>query len=136
MKNTILKTTVCIAFVAVGTSVFAGDHHHGGPDHHHGNSGVRLATDIVNLVGSSLNLLRGPSVTVYSEPRVVETTTVYTAPAATTTTVYTTTAPVTTVYTTPAVYCPPPRPHFRPVPPPPPPHHPGHGGHHGPGPRR
>jgi len=65
MKNTILKTAVCAALVVVGTSVFAGDHHRG-PDHHE-NSGVRLATDIVNLVGSSLNLLR-PTAVVYTEP--------------------------------------------------------------------
>ena len=62
MKNTILKTTVCAAAVVIGTSAFAGEHHH---EHHKGNDGVRLAASIVNLVG---NVLGGPSVTVYHEP--------------------------------------------------------------------
>ena len=67
MKNTILKTTVCFAAIVIGTSAFAGDHH-GGPDRHHEpNNGVRLATDIVNLVGASLNILR-PTAVVYTEP--------------------------------------------------------------------
>ena len=62
MKNTILKTTVCAAAVVIGTSAFAGEHHH---EHHKGNDGVRLAASIVNLVG---NVLGGPSVAVYHEP--------------------------------------------------------------------
>ena len=66
MKNTILKTTVCFAAIVIGTSVFAGDHH-GGPDRHHENNGVRRATDIVNLVGASVNVLR-PGPAVYSTP--------------------------------------------------------------------
>ena len=67
MKNTILKVTVCCAAVVIGTSAFAGDHH-GGPDRHHeSNNGVRLATDIVNLVGASLNIL-SPAPVVYSTP--------------------------------------------------------------------
>ena len=66
MKNTILKTTVCCAAIVIGTSVFAGDHHRG-PDRHNENNGVRLATDIVNLVGASLNVLR-PTAVVYTEP--------------------------------------------------------------------
>lgn len=66
MKNTILKVTICCAAIVIGTSAFAGDHH-GGHDRNHGNSGVRLATDIVNLVGASLNVLR-PTAVVYTEP--------------------------------------------------------------------
>lgn len=66
MKNTILKVTVCCAAIVIGTSAFAGDHHRGSDHRHEGNSGVRLATDIVNLVGSSLNLLR-PTAVVYTE---------------------------------------------------------------------
>ena len=84
MKNTFLKTTICAAVVVIGTSVFAGDHHHGPP------SGVRLAADIVDLVGCSLNILRGGTTVVYTEPAPV----VYTTPAPV---VYTTPAPV--VYT-------------------------------------
>ena len=67
MKNTILKTTVCLAAIVIGTSAFAGDHHGGHDRHHETNSGVRLATDIVNLVGASLNILQ-PSGVVYGEP--------------------------------------------------------------------
>ena len=69
MKNTFLKTAVCAAAVVIGSSAFAGDHYRGGPGpcYYPGNSGIRLATDIVNLVGSSLNLLR-PTAVVYTEP--------------------------------------------------------------------
>lgn len=116
MKNAFLKTTICAAAVVIGTSAFAGDHY--GPP-----SGVRLAADIVDLVGCSLNILRGGPTVVYTEPAPV----VYTEPAPV---VYTTPAPV--VYTTP-VYCPP-RPYYRPLPPPPPPRHHWHGPHRGPGP--
>jgi len=112
MKNTFLKITVCAAAVVIGTSAFAGDHC---------NSGVRLAADIVDLVGCSLNILRGPTV-VYTEP------VVYAEPAPV---VYTAPAPV--VYTAP-VYCPPPRPCYRPLPPPPPPRHYWYGPRRGPGP--
>lgn len=65
MKNTIVKTVVCAAAVVIGTSAFAGEHHHGDHARHEENSGVRLAASIVNLVG---NVLGGPSVTVYHEP--------------------------------------------------------------------
>ena len=67
MKNTILKTTVCIAAVVIGTSAFAGEHHGEPTRHHDHNNGARLATDIVNLVGASLNVLR-PAPVVYSTP--------------------------------------------------------------------
>ena len=36
--------------------------------HHHGSSGVRLATDIVNLVGASLNLINPRPVVVAPAP--------------------------------------------------------------------
>ena len=98
MKNTILKTTVCFAAIVIGTSAFAGDHH-GGPDRHHEcNSGVRLATDIVNLVGASLNIL-SPAPVVYSTP----------------------------AYSTPAYCPPPPKPYHHRRPAPPKPRHSGHG---------
>jgi len=44
-------------------------HHHGG-----GNSGVRLATDIVNLVGAGLNVLRPPTTIVTTPGGVITTT--------------------------------------------------------------
>ena len=65
MKNTIIKTTVCIAAVVIGTSAFAGEHHHADHGHPKGNDGVRLAASIIDLVGT---VLGGPSVTVYEAP--------------------------------------------------------------------
>ena len=109
MKNTILKTTVCAALVVIGTSAFAGDHHRGSDHHHDKNNGVRLAADIVNLVGSSLNILRGGPTVVYETPA-------YCPPPAP----------------------PAPRHHHHHVEPPRRHDHGNHGGHggHGPGPRR
>ena len=50
--------------------------HHGGGHHHGGSKGVRLATDIVNLVGASVNTVAAvaaprPAVVVAPPPRVV-----------------------------------------------------------------
>ena len=86
-----------------------------GPHHYHGgSSGVRLATDIVNLVRTAISpIVVAPAPVVYSEP-----------------------APV--VYSTPVVYTAPPRPYYyQPAPPPPRPYYgrPGPGPHYGPGPR-
>ena len=56
-----------------GATLCAGPHRGG---HHHGNKGVRLATDIVNLVGASVNTVAAvaaprPAVVVAPPPRVV-----------------------------------------------------------------
>ncbi|MBR2441210.1 MAG: hypothetical protein IKB25_13515 [Lentisphaeria bacterium] len=66
MKNTTKALTACL-LVFAGTAVFAHGPGHG--HHHHGNDGVRLATDIVNLVGASLNVLTGGPVYVTPPPR-------------------------------------------------------------------
>lgn len=59
-------------------------YYHGGGHHNHhgggGNSGIRLATDIVNLVGASLNLI-SPGVVVDTGPTYVTPT--YVAPTPT-----------------------------------------------------
>ncbi len=58
-----------------GATLCAGPHRGG---HHHGNKGVRLATDIVNLVGASVNTVAAvvaprPTVVVAPPPPVVVT---------------------------------------------------------------
>ena len=65
MKNTTKALTACL-LVFAGTAVFAHGPGHG--HHHHGNDGVRLATDIVNLVGASLNVLTGGPVYITPPP--------------------------------------------------------------------
>ena len=50
MKKFLIAVVGCAAF-----AVMAGPHGCGG--HNHGSDGVRLATDIVDLVGASLNIL-------------------------------------------------------------------------------
>ncbi len=119
MKNITKLLAVC-AIAVTGTAVFAGPPPP--PKHHHDNDGVRLATDIVRLVGASLDLF-APRQVIYTQPAVQQSTIVYGQPN--TTIVYTQPAPPPP---------PPPRPvvirHHRPGPPPPPPHH---GGHKGPG---
>ncbi|MCQ2352137.1 MAG: hypothetical protein MJ033_01500 [Victivallaceae bacterium] len=77
MKKFLIAVVGCAAF-----AVMAGPHGCGG--HHHGSDGVRLATDIVDLVGASLNILA---------PRTVVTTPVVTPVV----------APVAPVVTVPAV---------------------------------
>ena len=61
-------TTKILAAAALaiftGTAVYAGPYHH----HHCGNDGVRLATDIVRLVGASLNLVAPPPPVVIAPP--------------------------------------------------------------------
>jgi hypothetical protein len=111
MKNIGKILTVC-AVLLTASVAFAGP-----PPCHHdrGNSGVRLAADIVGLVGASLDIL-SPRPVIVTQPAVTEV--VYT-PA--TQVIYTTPAPV--VYTRP-VY------RWTPPPPPPPRHHSGHGHHH------
>lgn len=71
--NTFTKTAVVavIAFCAAGA--FAAPHHKQ-PQHHEHNNGIRLATDIVNLVNSSIRLLTGtPAVVVNQTPVAVTT---------------------------------------------------------------
>ena len=118
-----MKTAKLMIFLAA-MSIFSGlafagpppRHPDGGPHRHHyhdrcgyrGSDGVRLAADIVGLVGVSLDILRGPAVTVqpvYNAP-------VYTVPAVQpvyTTPVYTTPV-VQPVYTTPVYTVPAARP--------------------------
>lgn len=112
MKNIGKILAVC-AVLLTASVAFAGP-----PPCHHdrGNSGVRLAADIVGLVGASLDIL-SPRPVIVTQPAVTEV--VYT-PA--TQVIYTTPAPV--VYTRP-VY------RWTPPPPPPPRHHHGPGPHHG-----
>ena len=61
-------TTKILAAAALaiftGTAIYAGPHH----PHHGGNDGVRLATDIVRLVGASLNLVAPPPPIVVAPP--------------------------------------------------------------------
>ena len=81
--------------------VMAGPHH--GRHHHHGNDGVRLAANIIGLVGAAL---QGPQ-TAVTQPAVV-------------------------VTPPPVVHCPPPPRvvHYRPAPPPRRHHHPAPPRHH------
>lgn len=61
---------------------YARDHHDRGRNHHRDhhrreychsrhNNGVRTATDIVRLVGASLDILRGPETVVVTQPATV-----------------------------------------------------------------
>lgn len=51
MNNTTKILTVAAIAIFAGTAAYAGHHHHGG------NKGVRLATDIVRLVGATVNTI-------------------------------------------------------------------------------
>ena len=117
-----IKTVLTVAVIITCAGAMAGPHHH--HHHHKHNDGIRLATDIVNLVGAGLNVLAPRPVVVTAPavvaPRIIGTTTHIVTPAPV---VYTTPAPV--YYTTPPPP-PPPRHHH--------PHHhhrPQHLGHHG-----
>ena len=78
MKKVML---ICVTILCGCMCAFAGPYgggghhgHGGGPSHHHhggGSSGVRLATDIVNLVGASLDLIAPPVVEAVETPVVV-----------------------------------------------------------------
>lgn len=105
MNNTTKILTVAAIAIFAGTAAYAKPHHH---DHDRHN-GVRLATDIVRLVGASLDIVT-PRPVIVTQPAVI--------------------APPPVVV--------PPRPHYyyRPAPPPPkhhhrpaPRHHGGKGGH-------
>jgi hypothetical protein len=93
-----MKKKLFVFFMIVGMTipVFAHGHHH-----HHGSDGVRLATDIVNLVGASLNIIIPRPVVVAPAP-VVQPTVVVPPPVS-----Y---VPVAPVYTYPVVPAPLPRP--------------------------
>lgn len=116
-----MKTTKLLIFLATMSlfagQAFAGPPPHGGHHHHHhgysGSSGVRLAADIVGLVGVSLDILRGPTV-VYTAPAVQPVVQpVYTTPVVQpvyTTPVYTVPAVRPVYYTTPVYTVPAPRP--------------------------
>ena len=71
MNKKFLSSTAGLALIAgamlVPMSAQAGDRHH---HHHRHNDGIVLATDIVNLVGASLNVLR-PAPVVVEQPVVV-----------------------------------------------------------------
>lgn len=72
MNNTTKILTVAAFAIFAGTAAYAGPHH--GHGHHHDkNNGVRLATDIVRLVGASLDVVRPRPVVVTPAPRVVVT---------------------------------------------------------------
>lgn len=103
MKKFLIAVVGCAAF-----AVMAGPH-----GCHHGNDGVRLAADIVDLVGASLNILA---------PQTVITTPVVTTPVVAAPVVTPVVAPV---VVRPAVY--PYRRYYRPCRPCPPPRR-GHGG--------
>lgn len=76
--NNIFKITVVAAVTFTATGVFAAPAPH---KHHHHNNGIRLATDIVNLVNSSIRLLTGYPKTVYVAPAATVQTVVATPPA-------------------------------------------------------
>lgn len=58
------KAVIVLVAITAGT-LMAGPHH----AHHHGNNGVRLATDIVNLVGAGLRIIN-PRPVVVAAPTV------------------------------------------------------------------
>ena len=133
MKNIGKILTACVV-VLTATVAFAGPPHEA-PHHDRGNSGVRLAADIVGLVGASLDILAPRPVVVTPQPQQVVVTTqpqpVVVAQPTVQNVVYTTVPATQVVYTTPApvVYR---RTYHRAPPPPPAPRH-GHGPGHGPG---
>ena len=64
MNNTTKILTVAAIAIFAGTAAYAGHHHHGG------NKGVRLATDIVRLVGATVNTIAPRPVVVAPPPPV------------------------------------------------------------------
>ena len=101
---------IMLVAMAMGTALFAGPPRHDRRPHHHdkGNKGIRLATDIVNLVGAVLN--PNPPTTVVVTPAPAPQQTVVVAPAPQQTVVVAPPPPPRTV-----VVAPPPR-HHRPAP--------------------
>ncbi len=65
MNNTTKILTVAAFAIFAGTAAYAGHHHH-----HGGNQGVRLATDIVRLVGATLNTVAPRPVVIAPPPPV------------------------------------------------------------------
>lgn len=64
MNNTTKIITVAAFAIFAGTAAYAGHHPHGG------NKGVRLATDIVRLVGATVNTIAPRPVVVAPPPPV------------------------------------------------------------------
>ena len=64
MNNTTKIITVAAFAIFAGTAAYAAPHHHGG------NNGVRLATDIVRLVGATVNTIAPRPVVVAPPPPV------------------------------------------------------------------
>ena len=99
MDKKFLSSTAALALITgamlAPVSAQAGDRYHRHHHHHH-NDGIVLATDIVNLVGASLNVLR-PAPVVVEQPVI----TVTPAPVVE--------QPVITVTPAPVVVAPPPR---------------------------
>ena len=144
--NKTVKINLILAAVICAVGVFAAPPKERKHNHRHDkdNHGVRLATDIVRLVGASLDIfaprktvvVTPPAPVVVNQPAVVATTpapVVVNQPAV----VATTPAPVVVsqpavVVTTPPpiMIAPAPRRYYR-LPPPPPRHHRHHGPHHG-----
>ena len=129
--NKTVKINLILAAVICAVGVFAAPPKERKHNHRHDkdNHGVRLATDIVRLVGASLDIfaprktvvVTPPAPVVVSQPAVVATTpapVVVSQPA-----VVVTTPP-------PIMIAPAPRRYYR-LPPPPPRHHRHHGPHHG-----
>lgn len=67
--NKLIKTTVVAVFALTATGVFAAPHHHPRKE----KDGVKKATNIINLIGSCINLVTGntPAVVVHQPAAVV-----------------------------------------------------------------
>ena len=123
MKVNVKFVAVMLILAACGTALFAGPRHDRRHHHHHdkGSKGVRLATDIVNLVGAVLN--PNPPTTVVVNPAPAPVQTVVVAPPQQTVVVAPPPPPPRTVVVAPpppprrtVVVTPPPRHHHRPAP--------------------
>ena len=60
-KEAKMKKQLIVLVAITAGALMAGPHHHAP---HHGNNGVRLAADIVNLVGAGLRIINPPPVVV------------------------------------------------------------------------
>lgn len=122
MKVNVKFVAVMLIVAACGTALFAGPRHDRRHHHHDkGSKGVRLATDIVNLVGAVLN--PNPPTTVVVNPAPAPVQTVVVAPPQQTVVVAPPPPPPRTVVVVPppppprtVVVTPPPRHHHRPAP--------------------
>lgn len=66
-----ITTIILLVIMAMATNLMANRRPLQRPQHYHdrGNSGVRLATDIIRLVGASLNILSPRETVVVNRPR-------------------------------------------------------------------